>query len=109
MAAIAICGSWAGAKPMNQGWLRPSRSISAVPVLPAKTTPSTVSPDAVPSWVTRVIISVSWAAASSLIARASSSGSSSRVTRPSGSVTCWRNVGFISVPSLATAAATSAI
>ena len=40
--------------------------ISAVPVLPANTTPSTVSPVAVPSWVTRVIMSVSWAAASSL-------------------------------------------
>ena len=38
--ATAICGSSAGAKPMNQGRLMPcSTSISAVPVLPANDAP----------------------------------------------------------------------
>src|SRR5206468_851376 len=68
VAATATLGSAAGAKAMNQGWLIPfaGSPISAVPVLPANGMPPTVSPAAVPSWVTLVIMSVSWAAVSGL-------------------------------------------
>ena len=95
---------------MNQGRFSPvAGSISAVPVLPANDSPWTVSPAAVPSWVTWVIIVVSSFAVSGETTFDCSLGSSSSIVRPSGSVAFWRKVGFISVPSLATAAATSAI
>ena len=110
VAATAICGSSTGAKPMNQVWFRlASTSISAVPVLPANVLPATERLEAVPSSATLVIISASWAADSSLITSLCSSGSSSSAVRPSGSLISWTSVGRISVPSLATVAATSAI
>ncbi len=82
-----------------------------MPVLPANETepPSTERFVAVPSCVTFTIMSVSSFAASGLITCRTSCGSSSWVTRPSGSVTCCRNVGRIILPSSAIVAATIAI
>ena len=97
---------------MNQGRLIAGLDVDLRGARSCRRTaiPPTVSPAAVPSSVTLVIISVSWSAR--LATRSPSdcsSGSSSSIVRPSGSLASWRKVGFISVPSLATAAATSAI
>ena len=95
---------------MNQGWLMSSsRTISAVPVLPATSIPWSAAAVPVPSRTTLVIISVSCAAVRSLMTRRSRSGSTRSATRPSGSTIDPVRVGFMSSPPLATADATIAI
>ncbi len=58
MHEIAIWGSLAGAKPMNQASLTPVE-ISAVPVLPATSMPETAPAVPVPSLTTLCIIVLS--------------------------------------------------
>ena len=48
-----------GVKPMNHGWFRPELLSSAVPVLPATSTPSSAAAVPVPSRTTCFIIAVS--------------------------------------------------
>src|SRR5919107_216493 len=58
------CGSFAGANPVNQELFRPSVPSSAVPVLPATSTPGTAAPAPMPWLTTLVIHSVIWLAIS---------------------------------------------
>ena len=60
---------------MNHGWLRPSLLSSAVPVLPATSTPSSAAAVPVPSRTTFFIITVRSRAVWREITRSASSGS----------------------------------
>ena len=109
--ATATWGSSAGAKPMNQAWLRLGSSLSAVPVLPATVTPT---PDSaarvpVPSRTTSSIIAASSAAFDGLITWPSSSGSPRCTSEPPRSTIRVMRRGAMAVPPLAIAPATIAI
>ena len=97
-------------KPMNHSVLIPAAmSISAVPVLPATSTPSSAAAVPVPSRTTLRIMSPSAAADSSDITRSASSGSGSSIVRPSGSTIFSTSRGSIRTPPLAIVCATVAI
>ena len=97
-------------KPMNQGSLIfCSMLISAVPVLPASSTPSSAAAVPVPSLTTFFIIAVSSRAVDVFITRSASSPSISSCVRPSGSTIFCVMCGFIRTPPLAIVAATVAI
>ena len=83
--------------------------VSAVPVLPATGTPEIAALVPVPSLTTPSIAVVSSSAVLALTGWLYSEGSSRSTTRPSGSTTRFQICGFISLPPLATAAATIAI
>ena len=104
---MAIFGLSAGAKAMNQGWL--NCPVSAVPVLPATSTPLSAAAVPVPSLTTFFIMSPSWPAAFGDITRDWRAGSTRSVTRPSLATTRSTRVGRISLPPLPTAEATIAI
>jgi hypothetical protein len=116
VAAIAIFGSSAGTKPMNQAWFSSTPppqallpGVSAVPVLPATRTPEIAALVPVPSETTPSIAVVSSSAVLPEIAWLYWSGASFETSRPSGSITRFHSCGFISLPPLATALATIAI
>ena len=92
---------------MNQGWL--NWPVSAVPVLPATSTPLRAAAVPVPSRTTFFIMSPSWPAAFGEITRDWRVGSTRLVTRPSLATTRSTRVGRISLPPLPTAEATIAI
>ena len=77
-----------------------------MPVLPATATPGIAALVPVPSLTTPSIAVVSSSAVFALIGWLYSEGSSRLTTRPSGSTTRFQICGFISLPLLATAAAT---
>ena len=83
--------------------------VSAVPVLPATGTPGIAALVPVPSLTTPSIAVVSSAAVCASIGWLYWDGSRRLITRPSGSTTRLQICGFIRLPPLATAAATSAI
>src|SRR4029450_4308863 len=73
-------------KPMKQGsWILRWMSISAVPVLPASSTPSSAAAVPVPSLTTCFIIPVNARAVSTSMTRSARLGSISSWVRPSGS------------------------
>ena len=84
-------------------------SISAVPVLPASSTPSSAAAVPEPSRTTDFIIVPTFAALSSDITRSASSGSGSSTVRPSGSITFSTSRGFMRIPPLPIVCATVAI
>ena len=86
-----------------------SMSISAVPVLPASSTPSSAAAVPEPSRTTDCIIVSSLAALSADITRSASSGSGSSTVRPSGSITFSTSRGSIRTPPLPIVCATVAI
>ena len=96
-------------KPMNHGSLRPCRLTSAVPVLPATSTPSSAAAVPVPSLTTLRIMSPTFFAESSDITRSASSGSGSSTVRPSGSTILETSRGSIRTPPLPIVCATVAI
>lgn len=103
--AIAISGSSAGAKPVNQESVRPvSEPISAVPVLPATEWPGTAAPRAIPLSTSETIRSSRVSATSAEVAWFSSSGSKSWITDRSEERTWSTSWGFIRTPSLPRAA-----
>ena len=86
-----------------------STSISAVPVLPATSMPSSAPAVPVPSSTTLLIIPASSSAVDFFITRAASWGLMRCTVRPSGSTILLVNRGLTRTPPLATVAATEAI
>src|SRR4029079_262543 len=108
--ATAIRGASTGAKQMNHAWVNSALGpVSAVPVLPATVTPSSAAAVPVPSSTTRLIISPSWWAVSGFITTDWRSGWIRSSPRPPFCTMRSTSRGFISRPSFATVAATSAI
>src|SRR5215213_5561847 len=86
--ATATLGSFAGAKPMNHGWLiRCSMFFSAVPVLPATSMPDSAAAVPEPSRTTCCIIALTFRAESADTTWLFRTPRMRRVTRPSGSTT----------------------
>jgi len=110
LTAIATRGSRLGAKAMNHTSLifLPS-CVSAVPVLPATWIPSIFAAVPVPRSTTASIMVRTCIADSFAMTLRWTSGSIFSVVRPSRSRMRSVKCGFISVPSLATVAATCAI
>src|SRR6185295_12572976 len=107
--AMAMRGSWAGAKAMNHSWFGQPWPTSAVPVLPATSMPSSAAAVPVPSLTTWSIIAPTLEAVSADMTCDISPGSMRRTVRPSRSTTRSAMCGFMSLPPLATAEATIAI
>ena len=84
-------------------------SISAVPVLPASSTPSSAAAVPEPSRTTDFIIVPTFAALSADITRSARLGSGSSTVRPSGSITFSTIRGSIRTPPLPIVCATVAI
>ena len=88
-------------KPMNQRSLMPcSMLISAVPVLPASSTPCNAAAVPDPSRTTDFIIVATLAALSGDMTRSACSGSGSSTVRPSGSMTFSTSRGSMRRPPL---------
>jgi hypothetical protein len=109
--AIATFGSWAGANATNDGCVRfrPLAPIDAVPVLPATLMPESWTAVPVPSSTTLVIIWVTSCAVVGLITCEYTLGVIVFTVTPSLLTTRLVKWGTISLPPLATAAATIAI